>query len=373
MPNVTSTTDYSFYVNTAVSGLTTFQKLVNLRVNDCSLQNCKQCKTNDYTTCIEWNSGYTFYYNTWYSTELSTESAASSVGTKVAASMSAAMIATSYLTGTSSPSGIWSVVNQLQLFFLLLLIGVQLPKEVIDSIIQSKITLFSFDFIPFQQISFLQDIINWFWKDQNDQMLSKIGLTSGSSIVNQFNLLIIVFSAVWTHLFILCLFKLWNNCKPTGEKCSLFTKWCKKIIIYVYFIFTFGYYIRLTLQASQQILISTTSEIKNFNDGSVSSILSFIFWCLMLTFFAWFFTLIITLALTSYSNSDEKEHSKLGDIFVGIKQTKFSKFYIFLLILRRTIYVLLLIIFSSLVSYIKIGIMSFILLLYMIYLWIVRP
>ena len=54
-PRLTSTTDYSFYVNSYVaSAALPIQKLVTLRVNVCSVSNCRKWKSNDYTMWETW-------------------------------------------------------------------------------------------------------------------------------------------------------------------------------------------------------------------------------------------------------------------------------------------------------------------------------
>ena len=91
----------------------------------------------------------------------------------------------------SSSQGSFSLLNLLQLFILLPMIGKYLPPKIIAFILGMDFSLFSFDFIPFEDIPFAQSINKFFSFSQKDKYLNEIGLKSGSSFVNHLRLMIL--------------------------------------------------------------------------------------------------------------------------------------------------------------------------------------
>lgn len=58
-PSVSATTSYSYYVNSAITGITApVSKLVTVTVNVCSLSNCQTCVVGDYTKCSVCQTGF---------------------------------------------------------------------------------------------------------------------------------------------------------------------------------------------------------------------------------------------------------------------------------------------------------------------------
>ena len=58
-PSVLSSTIYSFYVDSTISGISgVFHKIINLTVNKCTSSNCQNCTVTDSTVCATCNSGY---------------------------------------------------------------------------------------------------------------------------------------------------------------------------------------------------------------------------------------------------------------------------------------------------------------------------
>ena len=197
-------------------------------------------------------------------------------------------------------------------------------------------------------------------------------INSASTFVNEFNLISIVSIVIWIHFIVVLFLKALNKSSTTG-RFSFIAKVLKWITIKIYYFLTFGYYIRIILQTSQNILISSIIEAKSFDSDSASSIISLIFAWFMLGAITLLFSISLFFAFTSYWNVKETEHSNVGELFAGIKQSRRSKFYTVYLLSRRILYIWLLILFSSLSIPIKIGIMSIIQLSFMLFLMIIRP
>jgi hypothetical protein len=117
--------------------------------------------------------------------------------TGVAANMGASLMS------MSSPQGAFSMINQFQLFILLPMIGTYIPESVIKVITGMSFVMFSFSFIPFDEIPMINTLFNVFDYDQSDDYFDTIGLTSGSAFLNHISLLIIIAALVMLHLSIL--------------------------------------------------------------------------------------------------------------------------------------------------------------------------
>lgn len=105
----------------------------------------------------------------------------------VAASISIS-IATCFVSMTSM-NGIFSVVNQFQLFMLLPIIPEFFPDALLVFITGVDFTLISFDFIRLNDAPFVQDLKKWVSFPQKDAYMNKIGLISGSSLLNYLSLM----------------------------------------------------------------------------------------------------------------------------------------------------------------------------------------
>ena len=130
------------------------------------------------------------------------------------------------------------------------------------------------------------------------------------------------------HLLVLFIFKLLNRFNAINSKFKtvLAINW---ITTKIFLFLTFGYYIRTALESYQLLIISSISEIKWFNYSDVLHIFSqwISFWVLAF----WLGIAFISIYLNFKMNHEENEHSKLGEFFLGIKDSKVSRLYVFLL------------------------------------------
>ena len=110
--------------------------------------------------------------------------------------------------------------------------------------------------------------------------------------------------------------------------------------------FTFTLYIRIILQTNQFILLSWVSEIYQFNFSGTKRIISTTI--AFLVFIAWITIIVIMVLLTlskdvyKFSESPEKR-SKFAHLFDGVSLNKKSRLFVWLLQIRRAIFVILLI------------------------------
>ena len=153
-PRLTSTTDYSFYVNSYVaSAALPIQKLVTLRVNVCSASNCSKWKSNDYTMWEIWALNYTLSQGNWVATpsqnKMSNTVYVLGISIKWAVAASIIWVIISNLNSTSTLSSIWNIIGQLQLFYFILLTKAYFPDDIINLIAGSNYILLLYNSIQF--------------------------------------------------------------------------------------------------------------------------------------------------------------------------------------------------------------------------------
>ena len=85
-----------------------------------------------------------------------------------------------------------------------------------------------------------------------------------------------------------------------------------------------------------------------------------------------FINVIIYLSLSSYELSEEG-NNKLGEFFNGVNMKKKDKFYVVMLLIRRSIFVTFLVTLVSIKSSTLVLILSFMQFIYMIYIIVLRP
>lgn len=79
-------------------------------------------------------------------------------------------------------------MNQIQIFLLLPLTDAYFPSDVIRFLTKLDFTLFSFNFIPFYNLAFVDEALNQVDYAQTDNYYIDMNFTSGSAFVNHFSL-----------------------------------------------------------------------------------------------------------------------------------------------------------------------------------------
>ena len=180
--------------------------------------------SNDTTQCNLQNTSTDEYSNTEdsndedsngedSSTESSNGEVSETISSQVTSTQSivgltgSAIIISSFLS-FSSPIGIWLIINQFQLFYLLLFIGVFIPKDIKDFILGMEFMSFSLNFIPFNKLPFVEYVVKLIDSEQTDSNLKDIGAQSRSAFINNFGLIIFMLLLLILHLIYLLVYSL---------------------------------------------------------------------------------------------------------------------------------------------------------------------
>ena len=365
-PDVSSDTKYYFYVNSNISGISyTVQKLIKLTVLNWGVQNCKTWLNNNSAYWNEWNSDYDLNNGKWTITsrlEISKGLSIATISMIGAAWLS--IIITSAI-NSSSMASVWLIVNQVQLLFLLFLTRAFIPNSVENVISGFKFALNPADYIPFRKIKTYGTVIENFNYSLSDTRYDLLELKSDSSVYNTYSFVNMLFSLIPANLTIYILYMLFNRIKVCGRwpKLNKLFKW---IILKLFNFFTFGYYLRFFLEMNQYFLTSSLYEIYSFNTHEDLLIISLVYSFLLFLVCLFLIILTVYLSLSSYQLNEDR-HNKLGEFFEELKIQKKFRFYSASILLRKLLFIVLLVNWVSLDSQILIGLLTFFQVIFLIY------
>ena len=114
-PSVSSSTSYSFYINSTISGISgPIEKIINLTVKKCTASNCQKCSVSDSSICANCNSGYILSSGFCNLPETETAKSMSTSSQTVIGAVALFSFGSSF-TNLSSMASLWSVINQMQI------------------------------------------------------------------------------------------------------------------------------------------------------------------------------------------------------------------------------------------------------------------
>ena len=193
-------------------------------------------------------------------------------------------------------------MNQFQLIMLLLLTKSNIPRSIVSYLSSLKATTWSFNFIPFKDIPGFDKMVNGLDFGLPDIELKYFGIISGSTFTNNFSLICIVLIFIAINSLFMLIHRLLKS-KVKSKK-----KWVKCLEI-TYQFFAFTLYIRIILEANVFLLLSSLSELYQWDTSSSSKILS-LFFC-----FYWLMDLHeLRLSLSMINYSIHKDTKKYGQL-----------------------------------------------------------
>ena len=118
-PSVSSSTSYSFYITSTISGMSSpVQKIINLTIKKCTASNCQICSVSDSSVCATCNSGFSLSLGSCNLPEDKSSETAKLLSTTNQFVVGAAILISvgPSLANLSSMASLWSVINQIQIF-----------------------------------------------------------------------------------------------------------------------------------------------------------------------------------------------------------------------------------------------------------------
>ena len=299
------------------------------------IDNCRFCSSSNTSAWIACNSGYDLYLDNWVSHISKTY-----FPTEIIVKITIAVIVVTNLISLSSIESLWSIINQMQMLFLILLTGVFIPLDVKIIIQGPSFAINIYSYIPLSSTQYDSSVFSKYNFPSTNAMLQDVGVNTDSSIYNIHVMLIWILLIILIHV---CLYFVMKRISRIHESrgWKLFLKIIKWTIAKLYRMLTFGFYIRNLLQMALYIMLSTIYEISIFNTEDVYFITSLLFAIFIVLFYLVFIVITLWIICSSYK-IDEDNHNKLGELFVGLKPYKKSRFHIAAIMIRRWIYAVIL-------------------------------
>ena len=142
-PSVDSDQEFDFYVNSMNSGLSSpVQKLIKVTIVNWKVDNCKYWSSTSDSIWIACKSGFSLFKNKW----ISKDAEALAMTTALISGGTITAVAATSLLSTSSMASVWSIVNQIQILYLVFLIGAFIPLDVKAVIGFSQEVKYKFNF-----------------------------------------------------------------------------------------------------------------------------------------------------------------------------------------------------------------------------------
>ena len=135
---------------------------------------------------------------------------------------------------------------------------------------------------------------------------------------------------------------------------------------------TFSIYIRALLETNQFLIISSINELYHSNTNEYPRIISFFFAILILILYMWLVGFKVYLACSNYKII-ENDHNKLSEFFTGIKNSKSYMYYPSIKLIRKMLFIVILLVSLDLSSKIVILILCILQFAYLIYALKLRP
>ncbi|CAI2381608.1 unnamed protein product [Moneuplotes crassus] len=338
-------------------------KKLKITVEECSINHCELCKLGSPSICEACTDGY----QSSNESKSCSKIVAMTGATKAIAALvaiSVVLASSSSILSLSSINSIFSIMNSLQLACLLPLVPDYFSPKVLDILSGMGFTMFSFDFIKFKDLPFVEGLTKWVSYPQSDEYLNSLGMRSGSSIVNYLSLMVIIILVGIINFGIFMCKRCTENSKHTKRK-KFFDKLFKLL--------TFNIYIRIFMQAFLFITLSIFSELYNFNFANTVTQISFGLCIIFAICTSMLFILSFIMYCVSSDQIDKEKYWLCIEYFNGIKPNKYSKLHSSLSMLVRLSMTSLLIFGQSARSYEKAIYFYLLNIGYCLYLIIVRP
>ncbi|CAI2379798.1 unnamed protein product [Moneuplotes crassus] len=317
----------------------------------CEVTDCKVCSESDGDVCIQCDTFFKLSENRGiceseieYEVSASTKQMSSS--STAASGIGAGAVIGVSLLNLSSLAAIWSLVNQYQLFILLLLTQTPFPGDVKGMILGNSLMTFNItQYMPVRHIPKMDSLMEHVGFEQQNIHLKTVGVNTGSAISNNIGFLLTLALFVCLHPLVLLLKCCINY--ENDNKCSF-----NYLMILTVDLFTFTIYVRVCMESFQLLLLTSISELLQANFGGAAPVISFTSSLLILGVCVGLMTLALYMFWITKDFYDPDRYYKLGEFFSGVRLNKYARLYSFLRCFRKLFIILWLLICSFLDSWI---------------------
>jgi hypothetical protein len=187
--------------------------------------------------------------------------------TQVLTASSVAATGVASTVSMSTPQSMWSLVNQFQLILTLQLVGWYLSPEIVAYIQGFDFSSFSFSFIKYQELLNLEFFYDFIDTPLDREDFEQVDFESGSTLANNFSLLINIFWVLLLHMIFLGV-KFIVLKTTENEKVKNLMNWLTNF-------FMFAIYIRILLEAFLFLALASLYEGLSFKTNTINTIVCF--------------------------------------------------------------------------------------------------
>ena len=374
-PDVDSDTDYYFSISSSIAGVSNqILKHIKLTIQRWIVVNWSRWSNSNHLFWEVWNSGNSLINGHWIPLELEMKSYIDytpSIVLQTFAWLVLAFSLVSSLISCSSISWFWSMMNQLQFFFLLLLTRSHFPSSIVETIKGADLAINPPLIFHFQDAEGYKLLFQGIFFKQSDPTYKLLNIESESTIYNIFPLLIMIALISLIIMVVNLLFWLLSkwNIHGVWPKIASVIEFLKNIVIKV---IKLNIYIRLIMIMSLYILVSITNEVNNFNSSNPWRIVSLIFIIWLMLFFISKMILVFSLSVT-YRGVPNNNYEVFEEFYSGIKNERKSRLFSSIHLIRKIYYVIILVIYPSIDTWPMISMIVLYQLAYFAFLVYIRP
>ena len=373
-PNVSSDTEYYFYINSKITGVSnSIKKLIKLTVLNCIVVNWNVCSSTSGSSWNKCSTGFNLSSGVWLPSSSGNSTAVDkspSIIIQVFVGLTLVVTLISSYMGFASISWFWSMVNQLQLFFLLILTRSHMADDVIEAITGAKIALNFPGLFHLQDSSAYKSVFQNSYFELSNPTFSSLDLYSECVIYNISPLLILIFLILLIFVLFYLLNKQLSNWNMQNV-CPRIVQLLKYIGSYSSWVILAKVYIRFIILMNLYILLSAAYEINYFKSSSWRAV-SLLFTIWIIIWLILLIALIFYLSSTTRADQVNYEHPS-EEFFRGIKRRNEERFYVFVQFMRRIYFAILLVFYPYSNSWLLILMLIIFQLMYILFLIYLHP
>jgi cysteine-rich repeat protein len=307
----------------------------------CTVENDWKCEGGSPTSADEWKNNFAEAKLPFVPISVPMPSAPAMANTtKVTVVATGGITVALSATKSSTTTSLWAMVNQLQLLMLLVLIEGYITSNTKEYLLGQKFVMVSFDIF---KATSSDDELSFLGVEQTNPDLKDIGIEYISAFRNILSILLIIATAIVLHIFFW--FAARDEDATDLNLISRIYYWIRRKVLYI---LKYVFYLRLMLQWHEFFILSSMAEIKNFISNPSydwETIISL--WLAIIIFIECL--LLSLLSFISYRKvmNQEKipEEDLFGIFYSDLKNNKWAKLYTTNLLVRRTLFCIIVVAF----------------------------
>lgn len=241
---------------------------------------------------------------------------------------------TSTVSSVSSTQGFWALINQYQLYLLFPYMQTYMPSDLEYYLTEFQIFSIDFSFLELFEIPYIEHLAFKLDYDQTDTTFANNGFSSGSFLINHWNMFKALLIVLIFNLIFVALYYIFTKCRTGGK--------CKKVTDKLIEFFYLATYIRVIIEAATFAFMSSCLEITS-SEASKHHTFSYIYSLI----FTGVMMIVPIFVFIHYKKMNEdwaiSETSLFKEFYEGTKDKRIAKLFIVVFFIRRYLTIMILV------------------------------